>query len=81
MMAELGEEVSNVGIARRYAGLCDTLVIDASDAHEAVDVERLGVGAYVTSTVMASDADKAALADSVLHLAEQGRSPTGVRRG
>ncbi len=69
MMAELGEEVSNAGVARRYAGLIDALVIDESDAAEAPAVEALGIRAGVAPTVMTTDADKTALAERVLALA------------
>ncbi len=69
MMAELGEEVSNVGVARRYVGLIDILVLDTSDAAEAQAVEALGVEARVAPTIMTSDADKTALAEHVLELA------------
>ena len=62
MMAELGEEVSNAGIARRYAGLVDVLVLDESDAAEAPAVEALGIAAHAAPTVMTTDADKTALA-------------------
>lgn len=68
MMAELGEEVSNAGVARRYAGLVDMLVIDESDAAEAPTVEALGIAAHVAPTVMTTDADKTALAREVLAL-------------
>ena len=43
MMAELGEEVSNVGVARRYPGLLDVLVIDEGDDAEVPAVEALGI--------------------------------------
>ena len=69
MMAELGEEVSSAGVARRYAGLVDTLVIDESDATEAPAVEALGIAARVAPTVMTTDADKTALAREVLAIA------------
>ncbi|MCY4583329.1 MAG: 2-phospho-L-lactate transferase [Chloroflexi bacterium] len=69
MMAELGEEVSNAGVARRYAGLIDVLVLDGSDAAEAPAVEALGIAAHVAPTVMTTDADKTALAREVLVLA------------
>ncbi|MYB42393.1 MAG: 2-phospho-L-lactate transferase [Chloroflexi bacterium] len=68
MMAELGEEVSNAGVARRYAGLIDMLVLDESDAAEALAVEALGIAAHVAPTVMTTDADKTALAREVLTL-------------
>ena len=71
MMAELGEEASNAGVARRYAGLVDTLVIDASDAAEAPSVEALGVAAHAAPTIMATDADKAALAREALGIIQR----------
>ena len=71
MLAELGEEVSNAGVARRYAGLIDVLVLDEGDAAEALAVEALGIAAHVTATVMTTDTDKTALAREVLALASQ----------
>ncbi len=71
MMAELGEEVSNAGVARRYAGLIDALVIDAGDAAEAPAVEATGVKARVAPTVMLSYADKIGLARRVLAFANE----------
>ena len=71
MMAELGEEVSNAGVARRYAGLVDVLVLDESDAAEAPAVEALGMAAHIAPSVMATDADKTALAREVLAIAAQ----------
>ena len=68
MMAELGEDVSNTGVARRYAGICDTLVIDVGDAQEAASVERVGMSVHVAPTVMTSDAEKVALAEEALAL-------------
>ena len=68
MMAELGEPVSSAGIAARYAGLCDALVIDTVDAGEAGAVEACGMHAVVTSTVMQDDEDKERLARELLRL-------------
>ena len=68
MMAELGEEVSSAGVARRYSGICDVLVIDTTDAAEATDVESHGMRAVVTDTIMQTDADKERLAREVLAL-------------
>ena len=65
MMTELGEDVSNTGVARRYAGICDTLVIDVGDAHEAASVEQVGMSVHVAPTVMTSDAEKVALAEEI----------------
>ncbi len=68
MLAELGEEVSVAGIAHRYMGVCDTLVIDTVDAPDVDAVESHGVRAVVTSTVMHTDEDKENLAREVLAL-------------
>jgi LPPG:FO 2-phospho-L-lactate transferase len=54
LMAPLDIEVSCVGIAREYAPFCDALVIDAVDAHLAAEVEKVGVRAIVTDTMMRS---------------------------
>ena len=69
MMAELGEEVSCVGVARRLQGVCDIMVIDEVDQADASAIEALGMRAAVARTVMESEDDKAALAEEVLALA------------
>ena len=71
MMAELGQDVSSVGVARYYAGICDSLVIDTVDSAEAPAVEALGMYAVVTSTVMERDDDKDRLAHEIVALAER----------
>jgi LPPG:FO 2-phospho-L-lactate transferase len=66
MLAAIGEEVSALGVARRYIGLIDALVIDDADAALAPAVELLGMRAVVTPSVMSDDASRAALAQVVL---------------
>ena len=66
LMAELGEDVSCVGVARRYAGLCDVFVIDEVDRNLAPEVRALGMEAVVLDTIMNDEADKVALASGVL---------------
>jgi len=66
MLAALGEEVSALGVARRYTGLVDALVIDVVDAALAPAIERLGIRAVVAPCVMTDDASRAALARVVL---------------
>jgi LPPG:FO 2-phospho-L-lactate transferase len=68
MMAELGEEVNCSGVAYRYMGICDALVVDTTDASEAEGVESHGLRAVVTNTIMRTDADKEQLAREVLEL-------------
>lgn len=59
MLRELGHEVSVVGIARLYADVAGTLVIDEADAALTGDVEDAGIRCVVAPTVM-SDARRAA---------------------
>ena len=73
MMAELGEEVSCVGVARYYRGICDVMVIDEVDREQSRAVEALGIQAVVTNTVMRTDDDKTALAREVVGLVEGSR--------
>jgi LPPG:FO 2-phospho-L-lactate transferase len=69
MMAELGHDVSVIGVARLYQDICATLVIDEADADRRADVEVLGMGAVVAATVMRHIEDKERLARAVLRVA------------
>jgi LPPG:FO 2-phospho-L-lactate transferase len=66
MLAELGHEPSVVGVARLYASLAATLVIDHADAGLAGAVEAAGMASIVTATVMTRPREAAALARVVL---------------
>jgi LPPG:FO 2-phospho-L-lactate transferase len=66
LMAPLGIEVSCVGVARAYAEICSTLVIDAVDEARAAEVAAAGVRPVVTDTMMRSPEIAAALAASAL---------------
>jgi LPPG:FO 2-phospho-L-lactate transferase len=66
LMAPLGMEVSCVGVARGYAEICSTLVIDAVDAERAGEVAAAGVHPVVTDTMMRSPEVAAALAARTL---------------
>jgi LPPG:FO 2-phospho-L-lactate transferase len=66
LMAPLGIDVSCVGVARAYAEICSSLVIDAVDAERAAEVEAIGVHAVVTDTMMRSPEIAAALAAETL---------------
>lgn len=54
MLAELGLEPSVVGVARLYAPIAATLVIDPADGHLADEVEATGMRCLVTPSVMAT---------------------------
>ena len=66
MLASLGHEPTALGVARGYAGLIDTFVMDTVDADLAPAVEGLGIRAVVTETIMGGDASRARLASAVL---------------
>lgn len=66
MLIELGHEATAVGVARLYAPLAATLVIDVADAALAADVERCGMRCVVADTVMRTPDVAAALAVTVL---------------
>jgi LPPG:FO 2-phospho-L-lactate transferase len=66
LMAELGVEPSVLGVARMYAEVAGTLVIDESDAALADGVEALGLRCVVAPTVMRSLADSERLSATVL---------------
>src|SRR5207302_7320537 len=66
LLAELGHEASVVGVARLYARLASTLVIDEADAALADRVEAEGLRCVVAPTVMSSPELTAALAKVVL---------------
>lgn len=66
MLASLGEEVSAVGVARRYADVARAFVLDEADASLAPRVAELGLEVRVLPTVMRSEADRATLATALL---------------
>ena len=68
IMAELGEEPSCLGVARRYSGICDYFLIDNQDASLAQSIDELGMKAVVTSIVMTTEDEKVALARLILDL-------------
>jgi len=54
MLEELGHEASVVGVARLYAEIAATLIIDPIDAHLAGAVEAAGMRVVITPSVMSS---------------------------
>jgi LPPG:FO 2-phospho-L-lactate transferase len=66
LLTELGHEASVVGVARLYAPLASTLVVDEADAALAGRVEAEGVRCVVAPAVMSSPELAAALAKVVL---------------
>jgi LPPG:FO 2-phospho-L-lactate transferase len=70
MMRSMGYEASALGVARLYRDVCATFVLDEKDRHIAAAVERLGMRAVVTDTIMADETRSARLADVVLRALE-----------
>ena len=66
LLRELGHEASVVGVARIYAPLAATLVVDEADADLAPAVEDAGMTCVVAPTIMKGPAEAAALARVVL---------------
>jgi LPPG:FO 2-phospho-L-lactate transferase len=66
MLASLGHEPTALGVARGYAGLADTFVLDTVDAGLAPEVEALGLRAVVADTIMTDDASRARLAAEIM---------------
>jgi LPPG:FO 2-phospho-L-lactate transferase len=72
MLNELGFEATAVGIARMYAPVCGTLVIDEQDAHLRADVEACGVRCVVTDTIMSKPGIGASLARATIDAISRG---------
>ena len=69
MLRDLGHEPSVAGIARLYAPLAATIVVDRADAEHAGDVEAAGMRCVVTDTIMGDVDRSAALATIVVEAA------------
>jgi LPPG:FO 2-phospho-L-lactate transferase len=69
LMSELGSEPTVVGVARLYADIAGTLVIDRADADAAAEVEATGMRCIVTDTIMSEPGVARSLAHAVLDAA------------
>ena len=68
MLAELGHEASAKSVAKLYADLTGTFVIDPADESQRSAIESLGMKVAVIPTVMQSRSDKRKLARAILTL-------------
>jgi len=66
MLAQLGFEVSALGVAQMYQDICATFVIDPADREQAEAIEALGMNVVVCPTIMSSLEDKERLAREIL---------------
>ena len=78
MLGELGGAPDNAGIARRYRGVIDGLVIDTTDA---ADAGALGVAVTVAPTVMVTLQDRENLARVVVDFADRLRGTRAADPG
>ena len=73
MLTELGHEASVVGVARIYAPVCSTLVIDQQDEALQNAVEREGMKCVIADTIMRTPEITQELARKVLQAARSGK--------
>lgn len=71
LMIMQGLPASAEGVARGYADFVDALVVDTRDAAGVEKIEALGIYALTTNTIMASQQDRAALAEFTLEATRQ----------
>jgi LPPG:FO 2-phospho-L-lactate transferase len=67
MMAELGYDVSALGVARLYRDICGTILIDDADEDAMSAIDGLPMRAIAAASVMRTLDDKERLAREVLH--------------
>ncbi|MFI5353558.1 MAG: 2-phospho-L-lactate transferase [Candidatus Binatales bacterium] len=70
MMRGLGHEVSPLGVAKLYRDIASVFVLDKVDWRHAAAIEKLGMRALTTDTIMSTPARAARLADVVLRALE-----------
>ena len=68
MLAQLGHDVSALGVARMYQDICGTFVIDPIDSAQGPAIESLGVEIVIHPTVMRNLQDKELLARRIMQL-------------
>jgi LPPG:FO 2-phospho-L-lactate transferase len=75
MLRQMGEEATALGVARRYAGIAATMVIDRDDAALVEPIRALGMRPLVDDTVMEGAQGERRLAASLLHALESADGP------
>jgi len=66
MLAQLGHDVSALGVGRMYQDICGTMVIDPIDSAQGPAIESLGVEVVIHPTVMRNLEDKELLARRII---------------
>jgi LPPG:FO 2-phospho-L-lactate transferase len=75
MMATMGMEVSALGVAKIYQGLVDIFILDETDKELAPAIQKLGMQAVTTNTIMSGTAEKKALARTALRALRKFQAP------
>ena len=70
ILQELWLDVSSLGVARQYVGLCDIFIIDEIDVSMKESIESLGMEVFVTKTVMQTNQEKKQLAEFILDISK-----------
>jgi LPPG:FO 2-phospho-L-lactate transferase len=70
MLEQMGEEATALGVARRYAGIAATIVIDTVDVALLDPIRSLGMHALVEDTVMDGSQGERRCAAALLHAIE-----------
>lgn len=78
MMAQLGYDVSPLGVARMYQDVCGTMVIDPVDSSYGPGIESLGFELITHPTIMRTVEVKELLARRILKFAESHRARAAV---
>ncbi len=68
LMVALGYEASAVGVARYYGALLDGFVVDALDRALQEPIRGMGIDVRVTDTIMRGQAERRALAKTVVQM-------------
>jgi LPPG:FO 2-phospho-L-lactate transferase len=71
MLQSLGHDVSPYGVASIYAGIIDGMIIDTVDARYAPAIRDMGIEVEISDTIMKSEADRRALAETALGFCER----------
>jgi LPPG:FO 2-phospho-L-lactate transferase len=69
MLAQLGHDVSALGVARMYQEICGTFGIDPIDSEQSSAIESLGMDVVIHPTVMRTVEDKQLLARKIVQFA------------
>jgi len=71
MLAELGHDVSALGVAKYYQRLVDGFILDVQDAALQPEIEHLGLKVKLADTMMHDDSDKRRVAEATIEFMDE----------